>query len=348
MRMVRGLATEGGTDIGSIYDETSDPEVVVPGIVMVAFDIDGVILRGGTLLPGASRAVQDVLDRGLSLRFVTNNSTRHRSEVAAGLADLGLPVQADMVLTSAAATAAWLAARIPRGARVLVVGGAGLVRELYEAGLDAVPACAASAAAAAPAASAAPATTAATEPWFPGAAVPATAAEVPAPPPPAVALSPDVSPAAVVVGLDVGFDYRTLATAQRALLAGALFVATNTDATFPVEGRLLPGAGTIVAAVATAAGRKPVVIGKPEPGLADALVAEAGGLPGAILFVGDKLSTDVEMASRAGMRSALVLTGVTARWEVDAAEAPRPDFVLETLEELPAVLARLGAGPVLR
>src|SRR5665811_1433717 len=140
MRMVRGLATEGGTDIGSIYDETSDPEVVVPGVVMVAFDIDGVILRGGTLLPGASRAVQDVLERGLLLRFVTNNSTRHRSEVAAKLAGLGLPVQADMVLTSAAATAAWLADRLPPGARVLVVGGAGLVRELADAGLNPVPA----------------------------------------------------------------------------------------------------------------------------------------------------------------------------------------------------------------
>jgi HAD superfamily hydrolase (TIGR01450 family) len=156
------------------------------------------------------------------------------------------------------------------------------------------------------------------------------------------------APAAVAVGLDFGFDYETLAAAQEALLAGALFVATNTDATFPVEGRLLPGGGAIVAAVATASGREPVVIGKPETGLAERLVTEAGGRAGAILFVGDKLSTDIEMASRAGMRSALVLTGVTERSELDESGSARPDFVLETLEGLPSLLDTLGAGTAVR
>lgn len=271
---------------------------------MVAFDIDGVILRGGSLLPGASRAIDDVLARGLLLRFVTNNSTRHRSDVAAKLARLGLPVQADMVLTSAVATAAWLAERLDPGARVVVVGGRGLLRELAEAGLDPVSAHDA-------------------------------AASV-------------VVPAAVAVGLDVDFDYQTLATAQAALLSDALFVATNTDATFPVEGRLVPGGGAIVAALATASGREPVVMGKPESGLADALVIEAGGRAGAILFVGDKLNTDIEMASRAGMRSALVLTGVTTRSELQTKGALQPDFVLETLEELPSLLDHLCTEPVLR
>lgn len=300
---------------------------------MVAFDIDGVILRGGSLLPGAPRAIDDVLARGLLLRFVTNNSTRHRSEVAAKLGGLGLPVQANMVLTSAVATAAWLAERLDPGARVLVVGGLGLLRELAEVGLDPVLA-------RGPAA----------EPVSAGGPGPDPAqAEGTVPEPGASEESPSaVVPAAVAVGLDVDFDYQTLATAQAALLSDALFVATNTDATFPVEGRLLPGGGAIVAALAAASGREPVVIGKPESGLADALVAEAGGRAGAILFVGDKLSTDIEMASRAGMRSALVLTGVTKRSELQTQGALRPDFVLETLEELPSLLDRLCAGPALR
>lgn len=291
--------------------------------VMVAFDIDGVILRGGSLLPGASRAIDDVLARGLMLRFVTNNSTRHRSDVAAKLAGLGLPVQADMVLTSAVATAAWLAEHLDPGARVLVVGGRGLLRELAEAGLDPVSA-------RDPAAD--PVQTQGTVPE-PGASDESPSAVV---------------PAAVAVGLDVDFDYQTLATAQAALLSGALFVATNTDATFPVEGRLLPGGGAIVAALATASGREPVVVGKPESGLADALVVEAGGRAGAILLVGDKLNTDIEMASRAGMRSALVMTGVTTRSELQTKGALQPDFVLETLEELPSLLDHLCTGPVLR
>ena len=150
------------------------------------------------------------------------------------------------------------------------------------------------------------------------------------------------------MGLDFEFDYETLAAAQAALLAGALFVATNTDATFPVEGRLLPGGGAIVAAVATASGREPVVMGKPEMGMADRLLAEVGGRPATILFVGDKLSTDILMASRAGMRSALMLTGVTERSELDKPGSVRPDFVLETLEGLPSLLDTLGAGTAAR
>ena len=128
------------TEPQMIPGQSPGPAAAGEAPVMVAFDIDGVILRGGSLLPGARRAIEEVLERGLLLRFVTNNSTRHRSEVAAKLAGLGLPVQADMVLTSAAATAAWLADRLPPGARVLVVGGTGLVRELADAGLDPVPA----------------------------------------------------------------------------------------------------------------------------------------------------------------------------------------------------------------
>ncbi|MHB0978885.1 MAG: HAD-IIA family hydrolase [Thermoleophilia bacterium] len=283
---------------------------------MVAFDIDGVIIRGNAVLPGARQALDEVVRRGLLLRFVTNNSTRHRSEIAERLAALGLPVTADLVLTSAAATGVWLRAEVGSGARVLVIGGAGLVRELAEAGLDAVHVRDAA----------------------------QGGAGVPAPDP----TEPARVPAAVVVGLDRGFDYESLAVAQRAILAGALFVATNTDATFPVEGAVLPGGGAIVAAVATATGRQPVVIGKPEPRLAAALVEAVGAAPGSILFVGDRLGTDIEMARRAGMRSALVLTGVTGRSELGSPGAPVPDHVLESLEDLPALLDDLGARPGLR
>ncbi|MCJ7797210.1 MAG: HAD-IIA family hydrolase, partial [Thermoleophilia bacterium] len=260
---------------------------------MVAFDIDGVIHRGETLLPGAAEALADVLRRGLLLRYVTNNSSQHRSAVAARLAGFGLPAKLAYVLTSGAATSAWLQERLEPGARVLVVGGEGLVRELTEVGLE-VSHAGGLLAAANGGVSAQPGSARST-------AAMTQAVE-------SLALAP---PAAIVVGLDRSFCYDTLALAQAAIMAGALFVATNTDATFPVEGRLLPGGGAIVAALATASGREPVVMGKPERGLADVLLADSGGRAQSILFVGDKLNTDIEMASRAGMRSALVLTGVT-------------------------------------
>lgn len=321
---------------------------------MVAFDIDGVIVRGGTVLPGAARALDEVLRRGLLLRFVTNNSTRHRSEIAERLAGLGLPVTAELVLTSAAATARWLRSELGPGARVLVVGEAGLVRELCEAGLDAaharewgagqrsddvgapdVDAGARDRDAGAPGG----AGESRRDARAPDSVTPAGAAPAPA----SVA-----APAAVVAGLDRGFDYDSLAAAQDAILHGALFVATNTDATFPVEGAVRPGGGAIVAAVAVASGREPVVIGKPESRLAEALVDETGTSPDSILFVGDRLETDIEMARRAGMRSALVLTGVTKRSELGAEGLPAPDHVLESLDDLPALLDDLGAGSALR
>ncbi len=304
------------------------PSGIVTSLRMVAFDIDGVVLRGDTVLPAAPHALADVIGRGLLLRYVTNNSTRHRVEVAERLESLGLPAEPGMVLTSAAATASYLRAEFGEGASVLVVGGDGLVAELRDAGLEPRPVRSATQA--------------------PGAA-PQSETPQPSgiPAPPDITANSDV-PVAVVVGLDVGFDYATLAAAQAAIRGGAHFIATNADATFPVEGGVLPGGGAIVAAIAVASQQEPLVIGKPHLGLARALVDEAGGDPAAVLFVGDRLDTDIGMAAAAGMRSALVLTGVTARADLDRPGVARPDFVLETLADLSGVLDGLLADERMR
>lgn len=297
---------------------------------MVAFDIDGVIHRGETLLPGAAEALADVLRRGLLLRYVTNNSSQHRSAVAARLAGLGLPAESEYILTSGAATAAWLQERLEPGARVLVVGGEGLVRELTEVGLEVSHARALLGAANGDV------------PVQPGSAesTAATTRVVES-----LALAP---PAAIVVGLDRAFCYDTLTVAQAAVMAGALFVATNTDATFPAEGRLLPGAGALVAAVATAGGRQPVVIGKPELEMADYLAESAEVAPQAVLFVGDRLDTDILWARRAGMRSALVYSGVTQPSDIEHTRAEGrsellPEFIMDDLRGLPHLLDELFA-----
>lgn len=311
-----------------------------PPLRMVAFDIDGVVHRGATLLPGALEALADVLRRGLILRYVTNNSAQHRSAVAARLAGFGLPAELEYILTSGAATADWLRERLEPKSRVMVMGGEGLVRELSEVGLDArhaavLPAAAADATAARTKADATEA-----PPQRPD-SVQAEAAMMRALE--SLALDP---PAAMVVGIDRTFCYETLALAQAAVMAGALFVATNTDATFPVEGRLLPGAGSLVAAVATAGGRQPVVIGKPEQEMAHRLAESAGVAPEGVLFVGDRLDTDILWARRAGMRSVLVYSGVTRRSDVARLEAAEsveelPDFIMDDLRGLPRLLDQL-------
>ena len=115
----------------------------------------------------------------------------------------------------------------------------------------------------------------------------------------------------VVVGMDLAFDFSRLAAATTALRAGGVtLVATNEDATFPTAHGLLPGAGSVVAAVATAGGATPVVAGKPHAPVA-ALVRELVGT--VTVMVGDRPSTDGRFARALGVPFGLVLTGVTPK-----------------------------------
>jgi len=120
---------------------------------------------------------------------------------------------------------------------------------------------------------------------------------------------PDPGPAeAVVVGWHRTFDFDRLDRASAAVRAGARFVATNIDATYPAPDGLLPGNGSLVAAVATAAGRRPEVAGKPEPPTV-ALVRARFGDQGVV--AGDRPSTDGALAEALGWPFALVVSSAT-------------------------------------
>jgi len=147
---------------------------------------------------------------------------------------------------------------------------------------------------------------------------------------------------AVVVGLDRNLTYSKLSIAFRALMKGAHFIATNDDPMYPVEDGFLPGAGAIVASLAYSTKKKPFTIGKPEPYMLDLIVKEHGIKKEEALMVGDQLSTDILMAKKEGMRSALVLTGVSSRAEAMEGKI-RPDFVAESIREIPEIVA--GATP---
>jgi 4-nitrophenyl phosphatase len=113
---------------------------------------------------------------------------------------------------------------------------------------------------------------------------------------------------AVVVGWHRTFDFDRLDRASAAVRAGARFVATNTDATYPAPDGLLPGCGSLVAAVATAAGQRPEVAGKPEAPTV-ALVRERFGDRG--VMAGDRPSTDGALAEALGWPFALVVSSAT-------------------------------------
>jgi glycerol-1-phosphatase len=153
-----------------------------------------------------------------------------------------------------------------------------------------------------------------------------------------VVRSADDAPAAVIQGFAPHVAWTDLAEAAFALRApegaeGIPWVATNTDWTIPQARGTAPGNGTLVSAVHTAVGRLPVVAGKPERAIFDAAAARFGA--SSALFLGDRLDTDIIGANRAGMSSALVMTGIDGPKQVLAAEPDsRPGFLLGDLREL--------------
>ncbi len=142
-------------------------------------------------------------------------------------------------------------------------------------------------------------------------------------------------PDAVVVGIDRQFSYQRLAQAQSAILRGARFIATNTDATYPAEDRLMPGAGAIVSAIATATGKSPVVLGKPNPAILTTFLSHHPVLMERTLLVGDRLDTDIALANLLHIPSALVLTGVAQKTDLENAPIEHlPNWVLNDLSGL--------------
>lgn len=154
----------------------------------------------------------------------------------------------------------------------------------------------------------------------------------------------DDDPVAVVQGLSTTIGWPELAEAALAIRSGALWVAANIDPTLPTERGLLPGNGSMVAALRAATGAEPQVAGKPAPGLLTDAVAR--GDFRAPLVVGDRLDTDIEGANAAKLPSLMVLTGVSsARDAVYADPAHRPTYIGHDLRALHSDGEQLAIGP---
>ena len=136
----------------------------------------------------------------------------------------------------------------------------------------------------------------------------------------------------VVVGMDFNLDYRKCAEATLAIAAGADFIATNVDSTFPSEEGNIPGAGAIVSLLKTASGVEPTVIGKPSPGMFEEAMARLSLHPHECLMVGDRYETDIEGAQKIGIWTLGIGTGVTSVEEFLGKEQP-PNFVVRDMAE---------------
>jgi len=253
-------------------------------ITLFLIDIDGVVIKGRTPIPGASQAVEALRGNGAVVVFVTNNASRSRTSLAQELGEIGIKVAPEQTLTTAYLAARHLLTTDAR--RVFMVGELGLREELTKAGLTIVEG-------------------------------EAEACD------------------AVVVGIDRGFTYRKMALANRFIRKGAKFIATNTDATLPTERGEDPGAGAIVASIATCTGRKSVIMGKPSPNLVRMALDMTGKRLRQTAVVGDRPETDMTMARRSGCLGILLLTGVSTHTRrEDYAIRQRPNLIFASLQEL--------------
>jgi 4-nitrophenyl phosphatase len=137
----------------------------------------------------------------------------------------------------------------------------------------------------------------------------------------------------VAVGWDPKLTYTELSEATLLIRAGARFIGTNPDRTWPSERGLLPGNGAILACLQAATDVEPFIIGKPERAIFDAALAAIGAEPAHTAMLGDRLETDILGAQNAGLPTILVLTGVSDEAGL-AASSVKPDWIFDDIQEL--------------
>lgn len=260
----------------------------------IILDLDGTVYLGEAALPGSVAALATWRAQGKRTLFVSNKPLESRAAYAAKLTRLGIPSDEDEVITSAHVLGHYLAHHLPTLAYYLI-GEENLRRELLGHRLHLVH----------------------------------------------ERMEQDekqvIDPRgidAVIVAFDRTLDYRKLNTAYQALLRGARFFATNADKTCPLPGGAIPDAGATIAALEHLTGRRlELMAGKPSSLITQTALDKLGLPAERCLMVGDRLETDIRMGQQAGMRTAVVLSGVARRHEAEQLHPP-PDWIVENLGEL--------------
>jgi 4-nitrophenyl phosphatase len=234
-------------------------------------DMDGVLWHGDRPMPGLTDFFRVLRSAQIRFLLATNNASLTQEQYVLKLAGMGVTVRTDEILTSAMATALYLAEHTePARTRVFVVGEDGLRQPLLERGFTLTG-----------------------------------LYEV------NDGKTSNRGADVVVCGKDKTLSWDKLATATLNLRAGAKFIGTNGDTTLPTERGVILGNGAILAALETATGVSPTIIGKPEPIMYQQAMNLLGSDPSETVAIGDRLETDILGAVNAGIRSLMVLTGIS-------------------------------------
>lgn len=246
-------------------------------ITTYLIDMDGVLVRGSALIPGAAEFIGRLAERGRRFLILTNNSIYTARDLQHRLSGSGLPVGVEHIYTSAMATARFLADQRPQGS-AYVIGEAGLTTALHDIGY----------------------------------------------------VLTDQSPEYVVLGETTSYSFERITQAMRLVAGGARFIATNPDVSGPGDGGMVPACGAVAALIAAATGVKPYFIGKPNPLMMRTALRALDSHSEAAVMVGDRMDTDIIGGIESGLRTYLVLTGVTRREDV-ARFSYQPTAIFESV-----------------
>ncbi len=250
------------------------------GIKHYLTDMDGVILRGTTLIPGAKDFIQRLQTQQIPFLILTNNSLYTPRDLQMRLSYMGLDVPSEAIFTSALATAQFLHAQRPAGT-AYVIGESGMTTALHDIGY----------------------------------------------------VLTDQEPEYVVLGETTTYSFERITRAIRLILAGARFIATNPDAMGPGEGGIVPGTGAVAALVSAATGIKPYYVGKPNPLMMRTALRTLNAHSENSVMIGDRMDTDIVAGLESGLRTILVLTGVTRREQVERFPY-RPTWIRDSIADI--------------
>ena len=270
----------------------------IDNISGLIIDMDGVLWHGNEPIRGLVTFFETLREIDLPFVLATNNASLTQRQYIDKLSKMNVVVTADEILTSSMATASYLDAHQPKNKRrVFVIGETGLQEPLIEHGFTLTG------------------------------LYEVNQKEQ----------SDKVRADLVVSGLDRKLTWDKLATATLNINQGASFYATNVDTTLPTELGDVMGNGGTVAALEAATGVRAVSIGKPGPILYQQALSTLGTTLEETVAIGDRLNTDILGAVNTGIRSILVLTGISTLKELQEVDY-QPTWVMQDIEEITEVL----------
>ncbi len=141
------------------------------------------------------------------------------------------------------------------------------------------------------------------------------------------------NPDYVVVGKTNSFNFQMLKKAITLIMNGSKFIGTNPDVIDPVESGFEPACGSLLAAIEIATGKKPYIVGKPNSLMMTIALNQLGVQAKETVMIGDRMDTDIVAGMEAGMKTALVLSGVSSEDSLN--DFPyKPDYIFDNVGQI--------------